>query len=254
MKTPLIVANWKSNGSKEMLHDYCAEVDTYVSAHSLNFPCVICPPLVYLQEGIFHTKNPNIHWGTQDCSATEEGAFTGDVTAPMIQDMGGSCVIVGHSERRANHAEANLQIGEKVGHALRADLTPILCFGEPLDVFERGDTAPFCAKQLKESLLYLKGDVDLSKVVLAYEPIWAIGSGKTPEAKQVQNILKEILQSLQAAGLFTEKVPVFLYGGSVSHENIADFLQQNLVSGALVGGASLKPETFLPLLKMAAKI
>jgi triosephosphate isomerase len=245
---PLIAGNWKMNGLKPSLNaamEIARSCDVSVRARA---DVLICPPatLVYaLSAALIGT---GVATGGQDCHQQASGAFTGDVSAEMLADAGASFVIVGHSERRTLHGEDSATVLAKAKAARRALLTPIICIGETLAEREAGKTLAVVKRQLKGST---PDDIG-ADVVIAYEPVWAIGTGKTPTPADVAEVHGVIRAELQrhlgkAAGAAVR----ILYGGSVKASNAAELLALPHVNGALVGGASLAAADFLPIVKAA---
>ena len=204
---------------------------------------VLCPPFTLLSMVRELVAGSAVSVGAQDCHAEAKGAFTGDVSAEMIADLGGRYVIAGHSERRVQHKETSAQVAAKAAAALRAGLTPIICVGETLTVREAGHAEETVAAELKLSLPLLRDD---QTIVIAYEPIWAIGTGRTCSPADIvamHDALRATLASI-APRLAQTRI---LYGGSVKADNARDILSLHNVDGALVGGASLKADDFLAI-------
>jgi triosephosphate isomerase len=205
----------------------------------------ICPPATLIARMADLLAGSAILVGGQDCAAQREGAFTGDIAAEMLADAGASMVILGHSERRAGHAEGDAVVAAKVAGALRAGLEPIVCVGESRDQRDAGETLAVVTGQLRGSL---PGELRGKPFTVAYEPVWAIGSGLTPTLSQIEEVhdaVRATLTSLFGPG--GEGVPI-LYGGSVNGANAASILKGRNVGGALVGGASLKAADFIAIL------
>jgi triosephosphate isomerase len=246
---PLIAGNWKMNGLKASLNT-AAEIGRALDlAARRKTDVLICPPatLLYLMSAAL--VGTGVLTGAQDCHAESAGAFTGDIAAPMLADAGASCVIVGHSERRTLHGESDAVVKAKA-EAVRANLmAPIICVGETLSEREAGQTLAVVRRQLHGSWP-TGGDGDC---IIAYEPVWAIGTGKTPTAQDVAAVHADIraeLEKLIGAG---EAARVrILYGGSVKPSNAAELLALPNVDGALVGGASLQAQDFLGIIKAVA--
>ena len=203
----------------------------------------LCPPVTLLSHFIGVFKDAPLSWGAQDCHAQESGAHTGDVSAEMLADIGAVSVIVGHSERRRDHAETNAIVRSKLSAVQRAGMVAIVCIGETLEERERGDVIPVLEKQLRESL---PEDVDGSKTVLAYEPVWAIGTGKVPSSGEIVEVHGFLRDRLDARGI--GGVPV-LYGGSLGPGNADWLLRLDHVDGGLIGSASLKASSFLGVIR-----
>ncbi len=231
----LIVANWKMNGSLKLLQE-C--LDKWPS-DSLTNQVVMCLPFVFLRSASAFLKHPFFALGGQDCHPKLSGPFTGDISAYHLQEVGCRYVIVGHSERRYHHQESDELIRAKAQAALNADLVPIICIGETLDQREQGITLDILSEQISASL-----PVQPASVCVAYEPVWAIGTGKTPALEDIANIHAFLRQSLG------DTIPL-LYGGSVTVDNHASILDLQNVDGLLVGGASLKINDFSTIIHYA---
>jgi len=211
---------------------------------------VLCTPAIHLSQVSSIVKDsPNVFLAAQNISEHESGAYTGDISADMIKSVGATFVILGHSERREYHHETNAQLGARVKLALAKGITPIFCCGESLQTREAGNHVDFVNNQLKESLFDLSAE-DMGKVVIAYEPIWAIGTGVTASSDQAQEMHKSIRESL--ASNFGNDVAAgisILYGGSMKPDNAKELLAQPDVDGGLIGGASLKSRDFIEIAK-----
>ena len=239
----IIVANWKMNGSK-------AFIDTFFQNFTLQSPhqIVFCPPFPYLDTVNSHLKESHCILGAQDCHPLNTGAFTGDVSAEMLKDMGCQYVILGHSERREYYGETSEILNKKVALALANGLTPIYCCGEALDIRQAEKQNDFVKTQLEETIFNLSAE-DFSKLVIAYEPIWAIGTGVTASTAQAQEMLA-FIRSLIAAkfGKQVAEETSILYGGSCNAKNAPELFAQADIDGGLIGGASLKAEDFLAII------
>jgi len=243
----LVVGNWKMNGSS-------AQVRAFADLASRDWPgceaalCVPHPLLAAAQAAFAATP---LRWGAQDCSSEEEGAFTGDVSARLIREFGARYVIVGHSERRIGHDETDGQIVAKVQRALAVGLTPIVCVGEKAEERDGEQTAMVLRRQLLQLVRALGRD--LPSIVVAYEPVWAIGSGDAAAPGMIDFTLGFIADTLAFhAGAAASGVRI-LYGGSVNRRNAAAILSRKLVAGVLVGGAALLPADFIEICKTAAR-
>lgn len=224
------IANWKMN--VPALPAWVRDVSHSLLGREANV--VLCPPFTRLSAAQMVLTETGIMLGAQDCHAQEKGAFTGDVSALMLRQVGCSHVILGHSERRAQHHESNDMVRAKVSAALEHGLVPILCIGESQAERESGNAEEFVTKQLLACLPKMDED---DEIILAYEPIWAIGTGKTPTLEQIESIHHTIKKQL-------EKPVPLVYGGSVTIGNAADILALPSVDGVLVGGASLDAGSF----------
>jgi len=211
----------------------------------------VCPPSVYLHDVGAALRGSHIALGAQNMYHTEEGAYTGEVSGKMLKDLGCRYVILGHSERRQLMGETDVQVNQKVHAALKVGLVPIVCVGETLDQRESGQTANVVRTQCEGSLAGLSSD-QASGIVLAYEPVWAIGTGKTAtpaQAEEVHADIRALLTKLFSAEA-AQKIRI-QYGGSVKADNAKELLSQPNIDGALVGGASLKADSFLPIIAAA---
>lgn len=216
-----------------------------------NVDMAVCPPCVYLQKAVSLTKSSNIRVGAQNCYLESKGAFTGEIAPEMLKDVGCTYVIIGHSERRHIFGETDTLINNKVKKALAAGLHVILCVGELLDEREAGKTESVVESQLAGGLSGLSVN-DMNSVTVAYEPVWAIGTGKTATPDQAQDVHKYIRKWLNDH--YNERVADtcrIQYGGSVKPENARELLSQPDIDGALVGGASLKADSFAAIIKAA---
>ncbi|MFA4950939.1 triose-phosphate isomerase [Brevundimonas sp.] len=243
----LIAGNWKMNGLAADL----AEVDVLVSELT-NDPAAcrvaLCPPATLVHRMVERVRDSVVEIGGQDCSPEPKGAFTGDVSAAMLANAGASLVIVGHSERRQGHGETDAVVAAKAQAAFNAGLAPIVCVGETLTQREAGQAVEVVRRQVMQSLpAALTGQ----SFAIAYEPVWAIGTGLTPTLRQIEEVHCAVRSAMiERLGLGVAAVPI-LYGGSVKPDNAADILAVPEVGGALVGGASLKAADFLGIIRAA---
>jgi triosephosphate isomerase len=247
-RTPLIAGNWKMNGLRAdalaLARAVAAEVGR---AGWKDREVLVCPPATLIMAVAEAVKGSGLLVGGEDCHAAASGAHTGDVSAEMLKDAGASHVIVGHSERRSNHAETDAVVRAKAEAAWRAGLLPIVCIGETLVERDGGRTLDVLENQLKGSV---PAGATAARLVVAYEPVWAIGTGKTPTTPEVAAAHAHIRKML--GGLVPDAVGVrLLYGGSVKGSNAAELLAAGDVDGALVGGAALKADEFLAIAKAA---
>ena len=234
----LAAGNWKMNGTTAALD----EMRTLLAAHPAPAcEMLLCPPATLIAQAAYHTKGKALHIGGQDCHAKASGAHTGDISAAMLKDAGASHVILGHSERRADHAETNALVKAKAEAALAADLIAIVCLGETEAQRDAGETLALCGNQLHGSI---PAGATAANVVIAYEPVWAIGTGRTPTLDQIAEVHAFLRAELvKALGEDGQGVRI-LYGGSVKPSNAAEIFAVKDVDGALVGGASLKAVDF----------
>ena len=238
----LVAGNWKMNGDKTLVKQIQKQ---FADASLENMDVVICPPFPYL--GLFDDK---VKLGSQNSSQFDSGAHTGEVSVAMLKEFNCQYVIVGHSERRADNNESSVLVALKVAQVLKAHLTPILCVGEPENVRENGTLFDYIAAQLDAVLLKV-GIKQFVDIVLAYEPIWAIGTGKTASPQQAQEVHAFIRGHLAKQDDNIAANIVILYGGSVKGNNAQELFSQADVDGGLIGGASLNPEDFLSICQAA---
>lgn len=245
MRRPLVVANWKMNGctasNQELMQSF---LSLWQGVHQAEV--AVCPPAIYLQQVADLLAQSNVALGAQDVSAVDEGAYTGEVSAAMLADIGCRYVIVGHSERREYHAEADELVAKKFLAAQRHRLTPILCVGETLAQRESDETLIVVSEQLK-AVVDLVGRSAVSTAVIAYEPVWAIGTGLTATPQQAQEVHAYIREQLGEAGAGMR----ILYGGSVKPSSAEELFAQQDIDGALVGGASLVSDDFYRICQAA---
>ncbi len=254
-RKPLIAGNWKMNlnhleaiGVVQKLafalpKEYYDKVDV-----------AVIPPFTDIRsvQTLVEGDKLAVTYGAQDVSVHESGAYTGEISASMLAKLGCRWVVVGHSERREMHGEDNELVAKKAKAALKASMSPIVCVGEPLEVREEQKHVEYVVEQVKGSLEGLT-EADLAKVVIAYEPVWAIGTGKVASSADAQEVCKAIRETIaELGGEQLAKEMRILYGGSVKAENVADIVGQPDVDGGLVGGASLDGEAFAKLSALAA--
>src|SRR5688572_24306962 len=254
MRQKIVAGNWKMNKTLEEANILASEIQGMVADEIKgNVKVILCTPFPYL----LTIKNllgndPKVSVGAQNCSEHESGAYTGEVSAGMIKSIGVPYVILGHSERRQFFGEDGKLLTKKVDIALKHGLIPIFCCGEPLDVRERNEHETLVKKQVDESLFHLDA-TSLQKIVIAYEPVWAIGTGKTATSQQAQDMHAVIRKHL--AGKYGQQVAndiSILYGGSVNAANAKELFSCTDVDGGLVGGASLKSREFVEIIKAAS--
>ena len=246
MRKNIIIANWKMYKTREEALDFIYSVSQAVPSKDL-VESVVCAPAIMLRD-LVKRQGDNVRIGAENMYYEEEGAFTGEISPKMLTSTNVEFVILGHSERRMIFKEDDALINKKVLSALEHGLKPILCCGETLDEMESGKVEEVLTKQLTEGLKSVKKE-DLAKIVIGYEPVWAIGTGKSATAEIAQSRCKfcrEVIAGLY--GMEAEKIRI-VYGGSVKPENIADFLKQPDVDGGLIGSASLNPQKYLDMVK-----
>lgn len=245
MRQPLVIGNWKMNGTRQMVQ---ALLSTLVSKNTelTRAKVVVCPPYLYIPLAMELLRGTSILLGGQDVWVESEGAFTGDVSAAMLADFGCSWVIVGHSERRSLHAEDDYLVAKKAMAAQMAGLVPIICVGETLDEREEGRTKAVIARQL-DAVLETVGIQMFASAVIAYEPVWAIGTGRTATPQQAQEIHEYIRQRIAINNADIASSLRILYGGSVKPKNAAELFNQPDIDGGLIGGASLNGIDFIEI-------
>ena len=244
----LIAGNWKMNG--DLVSNQALVQDLLAGIGQPACDVAVCPPAAYLaQVQQLLGSNPAISLGAQNVSQHDNGAFTGDVSATMLRDFGVRYAIVGHSERRQHQGETDVHVAIKVQRALAAGITPIVCVGETLREREDGMTE-FIVKRQLSAVIHLNGHC-ISEVVVAYEPVWAIGTGKTATPEQAQAVHAVLRAQLKAATDKAGRVRI-LYGGSMNAANAAELLAQPDIDGGLIGGAALKAPDFLKIVAAAA--
>lgn len=248
MRTRLIAGNWKMNGDrasiKALIDGIMAERDNAIQSDVL-----VCAPAIYLPLVKSLTENSGIHIGGQNLSQHSSGAYTGEISGGMLKDTGCGFVLVGHSERRSFYGESSELVAEKFKAALDNGVTPVLCVGETLEERENGTTMDVVKQQI-DAVLSLGSEI-MSKGVIAYEPVWAIGTGKTASPEQAQEVHQAIRQHLSAVDNSMAENMRILYGGSMNPSNAEQLLSQADIDGGLIGGASLKAEQFNAIIKAA---
>lgn len=248
MRQTLIAGNWKMNLTVSETESF---FKNFKVQKKENVELLICPPFTDIPLTRFFLERSSIKWGAQDVYPSEKGAFTGEISPSMLKDLGCSYVICGHSERRQILGESDEFVGRKVQAVLKEGLIPILCVGETLEEREAGKTEERIGEEIGAVFSLLKKE-EIEKIVIAYEPIWAIGSGRAAtaeDAEEISSFIRKIVK--EAAGKKAAEAVRILYGGSVNADNIADFLKEKDIDGGLIGGASLKPESFLAIYKNA---
>ena len=248
MSGKLMVGNWKMNGSLAANASLLSDILNGMAGVSCH--AAVCLPTPYLAQAQSLLAGSALALGAQDVSAHESGAYTGEVSCAMLRDFAVRFAIVGHSERRQYHGETDTVVANKAQRALAAGITPIVCVGESLAEREAGQTEAVVKRQLA-AVIHTNGHC-ISEIVVAYEPVWAIGTGLTATPEQVQSVHAVLRAQLQAATAHAERVSI-LYGGSMNAANAASLLDQSEVDGGLIGGASLKAPDFLSMLKAASR-
>ncbi len=246
MRKPIIAGNWKMNKTPQEAVALIRELKPLVA--DAQAQVVVCPPYVCLAAAQEALKGSNIALGAQNIHFEESGAYTGEISADMLLALGVEYVIIGHSERREYFAETDETVNKKVKKALEKGLVPIVCVGEKLEERENGITAELVKMQTKLALQGLSAQ-DVKKVVVAYEPIWAIGTGKTATSEDANNTIKEIRAAIaDVFGDVAQEVRI-QYGGSMNPKNASELMAMSDIDGGLIGGASLKAEDFSKVVK-----
>lgn len=245
-RQPIVAGNWKMNKNYEEGLDLTRQIADQLKAGDVQV--ILCPPFIHLHrtadviDGV-----ANLALGAQNCHQEESGAYTGEVSAEMLKSVGAEYVILGHSERREYFEESEALLAQKIDRVLATGLKPIFCCGEKLEVREAGDHEALVAKQVREALFHLEADA-FSEIVIAYEPVWAIGTGKTASPEQAQEMHAYIRRLLRDQyGNDVAGATSILYGGSVKPNNAEELFRQEDVDGGLIGGASLKAADFVAI-------
>ena len=239
---PLVAGNWKMNGTITGLEELRTIGHAFASGLANQADALICPPATLISRAVEMLEQTPVKVGGQDCHAADHGAHTGDISASMLKEAGATYVIVGHSERRTDHHEDDAAVASKAQAALAVGLVPIICIGETKAERESGQTLDILTRQIEGSV---PAGVTAQSAVIAYEPVWAIGTGLTPTAQNVAQAHAHIRERLtEKLGETAQKMRI-LYGGSVKPANAVELMHVENVDGALVGGASLKASDFL---------
>lgn len=251
MRKKVVAGNWKMNNDLSQSVNLISEIKNAAAGKELNAEVIICPPFTSLETASALVKDTNVKLGAQNMYFEENGAFTGEISASMLKSVGCEYVILGHSERRAIFGESDEVINRKIKKALSAGLKPIFCIGETLEERESGVTNKIIERQVRNGLIGISSE-ELKSIIVAYEPVWAIGTGKTATPEQAQevhkfirNLVKELYSANSAENLTIQ------YGGSVKADNAKSLLSQPDIDGALVGGACLKADSFFEIIKSA---
>ncbi len=239
MSRKIIAGNWKMNGNKASV----AALLQGISDINIHGKVIIFPPFLFIPDVQQQLTNSTVAWGGQNLSAHEQGAFTGEISGAMLNDFGCSYVLVGHSERRTLYGETNHVVAEKFIAAQQATLTPVLCVGETLEQREAKQTQQVVAAQL-DAVIQAAGVSAFTNAVVAYEPVWAIGTGLTATPEQAQQVHQQIREQIAQKDAKIANQISILYGGSVKADNAAELFAQSDIDGGLVGGASLDAQSF----------
>jgi len=248
MRKPIIAGNWKMHKTLPEAKSFIEEVKNAVPSND-KVESVVCAPALFLHSLAEQAKNTDVKIGAQNMHFENSGAFTGEISPVALADLGVQYVIIGHSERREMFNETDESVNQKVLAAFKHNLIPIVCCGETLEQRESGVTNEFVASQVQKALNGLSAE-QAKQVVIAYEPIWAIGTGKSSTSKDANEVCAHIrsVVSAQFSGEVADAIRI-QYGGSVKPENIKEYMSESDIDGALVGGASLEPASFLQLLE-----
>lgn len=248
MRKKVIAGNWKMNKTLAEANQFIDDTVSKIPSDS-NIDAIVCAPFPFLASLTEKTKGTNLKIGAQNMHYEESGAFTGEVSPIMLKDLGVTHVVLGHSERREHFCETDKSVNKKAHAAFEHGLTPIVCCGETLEQREANETMDHIQKQIKEALKGLS-DKQVAATIVAYEPIWAIGTGKTASSEEANEVcahIRKVLKDMMSQEV-ADKV-IIQYGGSVKPANIDEILSQSDIDGALVGGASLEADSFLQLVE-----
>jgi triosephosphate isomerase len=247
----MMAGNWKMNKTIDEAVTLARAIREQVNDVA-NVDCVVCPPFIDIPAVSETLKGSNIAVGAQNMHWAESGAYTGEISAPMLKGLA-TYVIIGHSERRQYFAETDETVNKKAHSAVAAGLTPILCVGESLEQNERGETQAFVSGQVRAALAGFTAD-QVKQIIIAYEPIWAIGTGKAATAQQANDICGGVVRKTVGEMFGAEAAAAIriLYGGSTNEKNIGEIMAQPDIDGALIGGASLKVESYAAMVKITS--
>jgi len=251
LRKTIIAGNWKMNMLASEIKVYKEELMPLIPEYKTWCEAVVCTPFVLLPEAVCAFKDTGIGVGSQNMSQFESGAYTGEVSAAQLVDIGTEYVIIGHSERRELYGETDTSVNEKLHAALATVICPIVCVGETLEQRETGVTNVLVSMQVKIALNGISS-LSLKRTIIAYEPVWAIGTGKTATPEDAQEVclaIRKVIESLYDKQT-ADSVPI-LYGGSMNDKNAKDLLAQPDIDGGLIGGASLKPDAFAVIINAA---
>ena len=246
MRKTIVAGNWKMNASKDSVESLVTDILS--GASDVSAEIIVCAPFPYLSQVEVLIEGSNLMLGAQNLNLNASGAFTGEVSAEMIKDFGANHVIVGHSERRSLYGETSEIVAEKTKAAIDSGLTPILCLGESLDQRESGKTESVVSEQLNK-VIKMVGIEAFNNIIVAYEPVWAIGTGMTATPEQAQAVHKFIRVLLASSSQDIADKTAILYGGSMNAGNAVELISCADIDGGLIGGAALKAEDFLQICK-----
>lgn len=249
MRRPFVAGNWKMNGSRESVKALLDGIKAGIDEAG-DMEVAVCPPFIYMADVQAQLSGSRVAWGGQNLSTEAAGAFTGEISSSMLLDFASRYVIVGHSERRALYGEEDALVARKFAVARAAGLIPILCIGETQEERESGDTENVVSRQL-DAVIALEGIEAIADCIIAYEPVWAIGTGLTATPEQAQDVHAFIRGKLAELSADVANGVRILYGGSVKGSNAADLFSRDDIDGGLIGGASLDADDFLAICKAA---
>ncbi len=249
MRQPMVAGNWKMNGSSESVKQLIAGIKEGMGSVN-SAEVVVCPPAVYISRVSGAVDGSAVKVGSQNICDEDKGAFTGEISGEMLKEVGCEYVIVGHSERRALYAESDELVAKRFAAARRNGLKPIFCIGETLQERESGITNDVCSRQI-DAVIALEGVAALADGVIAYEPVWAIGTGKTASPQQAQEVHAFIRGKIAELSADVAQGLRILYGGSMNPGNAKELIGQADIDGGLIGGASLKADDFLAICQAA---
>ena len=245
MRKPIVAANWKMNKTVSQTKEFIS--DFVKKDLPDNIEVLVCPPYLGLQDALALAKGSKVKIGAQNMHFEDSGAYTGEVSPIMLGDLGVNYVIIGHSERRQYFAETDEIVNKKVRAAIKYNLKPIVCVGENLEEYESGQTQAVIARQIEEGLAWLSAD-QVADLVIAYEPVWAIGTGKSSSPDAANQVIADIRKQIKSIyDTETAQAVRIQYGGSVNSSNIQEYMGQSDIDGVLVGGASLEVDSFYDL-------
>lgn len=245
MRQPMVAGNWKMNGSSDSVKELMAGIKAGMGSVKKT-EVVVCPPAVYIPRVVGAAADSGIKVGSQNICDQDKGAFTGEISGEMLKDVGCEYAIVGHSERRSLYAETDAMVANRFAAARRNGIKPIFCIGETLAEREKGITNEVCSRQI-DAVIALEGVEALADGVIAYEPVWAIGTGKTATPEQAQEVHAFIREKIRGLNAEVADGLRILYGGSMNAANAAELIGQPDIDGGLIGGAALKAEDFLTI-------
>ena len=245
MRQPMVAGNWKMNGSSDSVKELIAGIKAGMASVN-KAEVVVCPPAVYIPVVSGASDGSAIKVGSQNICDADKGAFTGEISGEMLKDIGCEYAIIGHSERRALYAESDELVAKRFAAARRPGIKPLFCIGETLEERESGITNDVCSRQI-DAVIALEGVEALADGVIAYEPVWAIGTGKTASPEQAQEVHAFIRGKIAALNADVADGLRILYGGSMNPANAKELIGQPDIDGGLIGGASLKPEDYLAI-------